>query len=493
MASQEVQQPHFIFIPFLAQGHMIPMMDMARLFAKRGVISTILTTSLNAARFKPVIDPAAESGLPIRLIQLDFPWQEAGLPQGVENVDEIDSMNQGRLFIPALQLLQEQIERFLKEDHQPVPSCMISDFCLPWTYDIACKLNIPRIAFHGMCSFSLLCRLNLRRYKPHEGVGSEFELFVLPGLPDKIEIFKAHLQDDVINKGNSEVTEMFDRFAEVDLKSYGVVINSFNELELEYVDYYKKATGIKVWTIGPVSLCNKERSDKAQRGNKAVIDAKTCLNWLDSKKSKSVLYSCFGSISRLTPAQLREIALGLEASDQPFVLVIRKCERIAEVEKWLSAGFEERVKERGLIVRGWAPQTLILSHPSVGGFLTHCGWNSTMEGICAGLPLITWPQFGEQFLNEKLIVNVLKIGVSIGVEAALKWFEEEKNVLVKMEVVKKAVERLMGSDNEAEERRMRARELAESARKTMEEGGSSYNNMTLLIEDIMEQTRQKME
>ncbi|KAJ8629990.1 hypothetical protein MRB53_023313 [Persea americana] len=415
MASQEVQQPHFIFIPFLAQGHMIPMMDMARLFAKRGVISTILTTSLNAARFKPVIDPAAESGLPIRLIQLDFPWQEAGLPQGVENVDEIASGNLGALFIPSLQLLQEQIERFLKEDHQPVPSCMISDFCLPWTYDIACKLNIPRIAFHGMCGFSLLCRLNLRRYKPHEGVGSEFELFVLPGLPDKIEIFKAHLQDDVINKGNSEVTEMFDRFAEVDLKSYGVVINSFNELELEYVDYYKKATGIKVWTIGPVSLCNKERSDKAQRGNKAAIDEKTCLNWLDSKKPKSVLYSCFGSISRLTPAQLREIALGLEASDQPFVFVIRKCERIAE------------------------------------------------------------------------------IGISIGVKAALTWFDEEKSVLVKMEEAKKAVERLMGSDNEAEERRMRARELAESARKTMEEGGSSFNNMTLLIEDILEQTRQKVE
>ncbi|XXG72785.1 hypothetical protein AAC387_Pa07g1802 [Persea americana] len=493
MASQEVQQPHFIFIPFLAQGHMIPMMDMARLFAKRGVISTVITTSLNVARFKPVIDRAAESGLPIRLIQLDFPWQEGGLPQGLENVDTIDSPIPGRKFFPALELLQEPIEQFLKEDHQPGPSCMISDFCLPWTYDIACKLHIPRIAFHGTCSFSLLSSLNLQRFKPHEAVSSEFELFVLPGLPHKVEISKAQLQDDIINKGNSEMTALFDRFREVDSKSFGVVINSFNELELEYVDYYKKAIGKKAWMIGPVSLCNKEIPDKAQRGNKAALDDKKCLNWLDSKNPNSVIYACFGSISRLTPAQLKEIALGLEASNQPFVLVIRKCERIAEIEKWLLEGFEERVKDRGLIIRGWAPQTLILSHQAVGGFLTHCGWNSTLEGISAGVPLMTWPQFGEQFLNEKLIVNVLMIGVNIGVDAAVKWFEEEKNVLVKMEEVKKAVERLMGSDNEAEERRMRARELAESAKKAMEEGGSSYNNVTLLIEDIMEQTRQKME
>lgn len=89
------------------------------------------------------------------------------------------------------------------------------------------------------------------------------------------------------------------------------------------------------------------------------------------------------------------------------------------------------------MIWGWAPQVLILSHPAIGGFLTHCGWNSTLEGVCAGVPMITWPLFAEQFYNEKFIVQVLRIGVRVGAEYAVKWGEEEKfGVLRKKEEVK---------------------------------------------------------
>jgi UDP-glucosyl transferase 73C len=150
--------------------------------------------------------------------------------------------------------------------------------------------------------------------------------------------------------------------------------------------------------------------------------------------------------------------------------------------------FEKRIEGRGLIIRGWAPQVPILSHPAIGGFLTHCGWNSTLEGISAGLPMITWPMFAEQFYNEKLLAQVLRIGVRVGVQACVKRGEEEKpGVFVKREDVKKAIEQLMDEGEEGEERRKRARDLGGMAKRAVEEGGSSYMNVTSLIQHIREQ------
>ncbi|KAM7465614.1 hypothetical protein LguiB_013176 [Lonicera macranthoides] len=185
---------------------------------------------------------------------------------------------------------------------------------------------------------------------------------------------------------------------------------------------------------------------------------------------------------RLVPSQLIELGLGLEASNKPFIWVIKIGERFEELEEWLmKENFEERIKGRALLVKGWAPQALILSHPSIKGFLTHCGWNSTIEGICFGVPMITWPMFAEQFFNEKLIVEILSVGVRV--EVSVRWGDEEKvGVLVQKDEVKRAIERVM---NGGEEMRERAREIGLMTSKAMEEGGSSWFNTKLLIKDIM--------
>ncbi|KAM3217644.1 UDP-glycosyltransferase 73C4-like [Capsicum annuum] len=195
------------------------------------------------------------------------------------------------------------------------------------------------------------------------------------------------------------------------------------------------------------------------RGNKASIDEHICLNWLDSMEPKSVIYVCFGSLCNISFLQMKEIGLGLESSNVAFIWIIRGLDFTLEVEKWLrDVNFEERVKGRGMIIKGWAPQVMILSHPSVGGFLTHCGWNSTLEGISSGVPMITFPMFAEQFYNEKLIVNVLKIGVRVGVEVSIdSWNEEKNGVPVNKDQIKKAIDKLMDKGFESEERRKRAK------------------------------------
>lgn len=484
----EASQLHFVLFPFMSPGHMIPMIDIARLLAQRGVIITIFTTPLNAARFNGTLARAIESGLQIHIIQTPLPYLEADLPQGCENMDMVPSLDLALDFFTTADRLQEPAEKLFGQLN-PQPNCIISDVCLPYTAQIAGKFNVPRIAFHGTCCFSAVCFNNIFVSKILESISSESEYFVVPGLPDKIELTK----QQVDSTQGQKFKAFGDKIGAATLAIDGVIINSFEELEPGYVKEYRKINRDKVWCIGPVSLDNKDYLDKAQRGNITSLDEHKCLKWLDSKNPNSVVYVCLGSLCNLIPSQMMELGLGLEASNRPFIWVIREGETSKELKKWVvEDGFEERIRGRGLVIWGWAPQVLILSHPSVGGFLTHCGWNSTLEGVCAGLPLLTWPLFADQFTNEKLAVQVLKIGVKIGVEIPMTWGEEHNvGVLVKRGNVKNAVERLMDEGNEGEERRNRALKLGKMAKIAIQEGGSSHFNITLLLRDIMKQVHSK--
>uniref|UniRef100_A0AAT9PY69 Glycosyltransferase n=1 Tax=Panax notoginseng TaxID=44586 RepID=A0AAT9PY69_9APIA len=479
-------QLHFVLVPLLAQGHMIPMIDMARLLAQHGVVVSLVTTPHNASRFASTIHRARDSGLKIQLIQIPFPWQEVGLPPGCENLDSVPSRDLIGNFFSALNKLQQPLEQHLQE-LMPPPSCVISDKYLSWTTKTAEKFHVPRLVFHGMCCFSLLSSHNIRLYNAHLSVTSDSQPFVVPGMPQRVEITKAQLPGAFVTL--PDLDDIRDQMREAESSAYGVVVNSFCELEQGCFEEYKKAIAKKVWCIGPVSLCNKDNLDKFERGNKASIDETHCTEWLDSMKPKSVIYACLGSQCRLVPAQLMELGLALESSKHPFIWVIKEGERFQELEKWLvEEEFEERNKRRGLLIKGWAPQVLILSHPAIKAFLTHCGWNSTIEGVCSGVPMITWPMFAEQFFNEKLIVDILRIGIKVGVQVSVRWGEEEKiGVLVKREQIQKAIETIMNGGGEEGRIRKRVTKLSKVGARAMEDGGSSHFNISLLIQDIWKQ------
>ncbi|KAK8561982.1 hypothetical protein V6N13_148883 [Hibiscus sabdariffa] len=480
------EQPHFVLFPFMAQGHLLPMVDIGRLLAQRGVIVTIVTTPHNAGRVQKSIARSIESGHPIRLVQLRFPGKEVGFPEGVENLDMVHSMEDFRKFFIAANKMEEAVEK-LFEKLTPRPNCIVSDICLYYTHKIATRFKVPRIHFNGFCCFCILCLYNIHSSKILENIASDSEYFTVPGLTQKVEFTKAQLP----GLGDESWKEIIVPFIEADQASYGIVINTFEELESDFVKEYKKVK--KAWCIGPVSLSHKDESDKAERGNNASINEQQCLKWLDSQESGSVIYACLGSISTVKCPELIELGLGLEASNKPFIWVLRgNNTTLNEVEKWMEEdGFEERTQGRGLVVKGWAPQVLILSHPAIGGFLTHCGWNSTIEGISAGVPLITLPLLADQFSNEKLAVQVLKIGVSLGIEKPTNIGDEKSGFMLKKEEVQNAIEKLMDGGKEGMERRRRAKEFGEKAKKTVEVGGSSYLNMTLLIQDAIHQS-QKM-
>ncbi|PWZ21247.1 Anthocyanidin 3-O-glucosyltransferase 4 [Zea mays] len=200
------------------------------------------------------------------------------------------------------------------------------------------------------------------------------------------------------------------------------------------------------------------------------------------------LHRIFEGVDDDDTRPLVEIGHGLEATKRPFIWVV-KPGNLAEFERWLSEdGFESRVGETGLVIRDWAPQKAILSHPATGAFVTHCGWNSVLECVAAGLPMVSCPHFAEQFMNEKLVVDVLRVGVPVGVKGAAQWGVEAEGVLATRQDVEGAVAAVMDCGEEGSARRARAAELGRKAREAVVHGGSSFRNVALLIQHVQQRT-----
>ncbi|GMH02863.1 hypothetical protein Nepgr_004702 [Nepenthes gracilis] len=473
----EAGKLHVLFFPLMAHGHMIPILDIARLFVSHSVKTTIATTPLNAPVFTRAIEKCRTDEISIRIFS--FPSKEVGLPERVENFEHVHGAEMTYKFFKAIDMLEETLERLVEELR---PNCLVADMFFPWATDVAAKFNIPRLVFHGMSSFYSSVTENLMLHEPHKNASSDDEEFLVPNLPDEIKLTRNQVHEFVLLGADTELFRFVKFAIESERRSYGIITNNFYELEPAYVDYYRKVSGRRTWQIGPVSLCNRSIEDKVQRGKKASIDEYDCMKWLDSKELNSVIYICFGSLARLSASQLREIAIALEASEQQFIWVVRGCsDQESNDQEWFPRDFERRIEGKGLIIRGWAPQVLILEHESTGAFVTHCGWNSTLEGISAGLPMVTWPLLAEQFYNEIFVTRILKTGIGVG--AKQRREVAPASAIVKQEAIEKAVRQIMVGE-EAEEIRSRAKKLKEMARKAVEEGGSSYSDLSALIQEL---------
>ncbi|CAJ1948880.1 unnamed protein product [Sphenostylis stenocarpa] len=250
----------------------------------------------------------------------------------------------------------------------------------------------------------------------------------------------------------------------------GVLVNSFLEMEIGPIRALEdEGTGYPpVYPVGPI----------VQTGTACTIGLES-LTWLDNQQVGSVLYVCFGSGGTLSQEQIIELAYGLELSNHKFLWVVRAPSDEANSAylgeqnhvdplEFLPSGFLERTKEQGMVLPSWAPQTQILSHSSVGGFLTHCGWNSTLESVLNGVPLITWPLFAEQMMNAVVLSEGLKVGVRPRVN--------ENGLVDRVETVE-VIKRLM-EGKEGGEMRRRMKDLKEAATSALKPDGSSTKTLS---------------
>ncbi|KAK4782522.1 hypothetical protein SAY86_016624 [Trapa natans] len=399
MATPSPTDIHILLYPYPAPGHIIPILDLARrLLAHPGVTVTVLVIPT----YLPLLRPLLSEHPPPALHSLILP--EPPLPPPSSSSSSMASR-----VISSMRGLRDLHLPLLRQwfaSHALPPAAIVSDFFLGWTHHLARQIGIPRVVFSPSGAFGLAVAYSLWKDLPK--LITESPEVSFPDLPNcpSFPIW----QISAVCRGYLEAAdpslEFFREDMLADLASWGLLLNSFDELERNYIDHLKRVMGHeRVWAAGPLVPAEDDVAER--RGGHSSVPTREVVTWLDSCDDGSVVYVCFGSRGLLTPRQMDELAAGLEWSGVRFVLC---CGGGVSVP----AGLEQRVAGRGLVIRGWAPQVVILRHRAVGAFLTHCGWNSVMEGIAAGVVMLTWPMGSDQYTNAKLLVDQLGVGIGIG-------------------------------------------------------------------------------
>ncbi|KAJ4724181.1 Glycosyltransferase [Melia azedarach] len=230
-------------------------------------------------------------------------------------------------------------------------------------------------------------------------------------LPDFAEAGKIHVTQLALTMLEADGNDSWSLFHGAHLPEWensdGILFNTVEEFDHLGLMYFKRKLNCQVWAVGPILLSLENR---AKSGKSGGISAEFCKHWLDSKPENSVLYISYGSMNTISQSHMTELAMALEASGKNFIWVVRPpigfdINSEFNAEEYLPEGFEERIiaSGKGLLVQKWAPQMEILSHKSTSAFLSHCGWNSVLEAMIHGVPIIGWPMSAEQFFNVKFL------------------------------------------------------------------------------------------
>lgn len=360
--------------------------------------------------------------------------------------------------------------RLLNQSNSHPVSILVVDLFGPPAIDLAREFNISPYMFFS--TNGMFLSLVLHMPKIDKMFTCDFRDSLEPiKLPGIIPLYGKDLVDSAQDRKSEAykiLLQIFDEYKALD----GIFVNSFMGLESSAFRALKEIEGFKVpiYPIGPITQYDK----------KTEINRPDCLKWLDEQPFGSTLFVSFGSGGTLSQEQLNELAFGLELSGQRFLWVIRTPnEKIRNAAffsvqttkryplEFLPKGFLERTKGKGLVIPSWAPQNEVLNHGSIGGFLTHCGWNSVLESMVNGIPLIAWPLYAEQKMNSVLLTDDLKVAFRV---------KMNEDGIVEREEIAKLGKKLIEGE-EGEELRKKMKYFKDSAAEALTENGSSFKSL----------------
>ncbi|CAK9309182.1 unnamed protein product [Citrullus colocynthis] len=472
-------KPHAICIPYPAQGHITPILKLAKLLHHKGFYITFVNTDYNHRRLLKSRGPDSLNGLPdftFRTIPDGLPFSDGNCTQDIPSLCESTSKN---CLAPFCELIS-QLNSMAASPSSNVPpvSCVVGDAIMSFSMLAANEFNIPyalvwtasACGYFGYLQYRDLIKQGLIPLKDESQITNGYlentiewtegmkniRLRDLPSFlrttdPDEI-VFNFVIQEVNRSRGAS-----------------AIMLNTYDSLEQDVMNSLSSIHH-SLYTIGPIHMLVNQMDDEKLKAIDSNLWAEEseCIEWLNSKESNSVVYVNFGSIAVMTTDQLIEFAWGLADSGKPFLWITRP-DLVVGDSAILPHEFVTQTKERSLIA-SWCCQEQVLNHPSIGGFLTHSGWNSTLESICAGVPMISWPFFAEQHTNCRYCCTEWEIGMEID-NNVKRNVEELVRELMDGEKGKKMKENVMNLKSKAEE----AYKL----------GGSSWKQLDKVIDEIL--------
>ncbi|KAF0913176.1 hypothetical protein E2562_020301 [Oryza meyeriana var. granulata] len=369
---------HVVVFPWLAFGHLLPCLDLTERLVSRGHRVSFVSTPRNISRLPPVRPALAPL---VSFVALPFPRID-GLPDGAECTNDIPH-DKFELHREAFDGLAAPFSEFLGT---ACADWVIVDVFHHWAAAAAVEHKVP-CAMIFLASAHNIAPMADRRPERAQSPAAGGQ-----GRPAPAPTFEVAKEKLIHTKGSSGMS-LAERFSLTHSRCSLVAVRSCAEFEPETVPLLSTVRGKPIAFLGLMPPSHEGRREDSEDAT---------IRWLDAQPVKSVVYVALGSEVPLSVEQVHELALGLELAGTRFLWALRKRSGVSDVEL-LPAGFEERTRGRGVVATGWVPQMSILAHAAVGAFLTHCGWNSTIEGLMFGHPLIMLPIFGDQGPNARLI------------------------------------------------------------------------------------------
>ncbi|KAG2659339.1 hypothetical protein PVAP13_1KG347100 [Panicum virgatum] len=464
------QQPHAVCVPFPAQGHVTPMVKLAKALHCKGFHVTFVNTEYNHRRLVRSRGAAAVAGLP----GFRFATIADGLPPSDADATQDPAALCDSTMRTCAPHLKRLIERLSSPDSGVPPvTCVVADSVMSFSLDAAREAGVPCALFWtasacgymGYRHFQLLMDQGLAPLKDEEQLRNGYldtPMGWAPGMSKHMRLRDFPTFIYTMRRGDILLDFMMREVARADAAD-AVILNTFDELEPAALDAMRAVLPAPVYTIGPLGLLLERLAADADADAAALAavraslwkEDQTCVRWLDDRPARSVVYVNYGCITTMSSEELVEFAWGLAGSGYAFLWIVRP-DLVRGEAAVLPAEFVESTAGRCLLA-SWCEQEAVLRHEAVGVFLTHSGWNSTTESLCAGVPMLCWPFFAEQQTNCRYACAEWGVGMEVAGD-------------VRREALEARIREAMAGDKGREMRR-RAEEWKEAAVQATQPGG----------------------